>query len=44
MIYGAKSTNINSIGVLYRYGETEELVSAGATHIVKTLQELLDFI
>ena len=43
-IYGAKSTNINSIGVLYGYGEMEELVSAGATHIVKTPQELLDFI
>lgn len=43
-IYGAKSTNINSIGVLYGYGEIEELVSAGATHIVKTPNELLDVI
>ena len=43
-IFGAKSTNINSIGVLYGYGEMEELVSAGATHIAKTPKELLDFI
>jgi phosphoglycolate phosphatase-like HAD superfamily hydrolase len=28
-IYGAKNTNINSIGVLYGYGEIEELVSSG---------------
>lgn len=43
-IYGAKNTNINSIGVLYGYGEIEELVLAGATHIVKTPEELLDII
>jgi len=43
-IYGAKNTNIDSIGVLYGYGEMEELVSAGATHIVKNPKELLDFI
>lgn len=43
-IYGAKKTNIDSVGVLYGYGEIEELVSAGATHIIKEPKELLEII
>lgn len=43
-IYGAKRNNINSVGVLYGYGDMEELVSAGATHIIKTPKELTDIV
>lgn len=43
-IFGAKSTGIDSIGVLYGYGDMEELTLAGATHIVMTPEELIDFI
>lgn len=43
-IYGAKRTDIDSIGVLYGYGDMEELVSAGATYIIKTPLELIDIV
>lgn len=43
-IYGAKRTNINSVGALYGYGDIEELVSAGATHIIKMPKELIDIV
>lgn len=40
-IIGAKEFNIDSIGVLYGYGNYDELKKAGATYIVKDLKELL---
>lgn len=39
-IIGAKNTGIESIGVLYGFGDYEELAQAGATHIVKDIAEL----
>ncbi|WP_252230065.1 HAD family hydrolase [Clostridium sp. ZBS15] len=43
-IIGAKEFNIDSIGVLYGYGNYDELKEAGATYIVKDLDELLKII
>ena len=40
-IHGAKHFGINSIGVLYGYGNYEELSAAGATHIVENVGEIL---
>ena len=39
-IIGAKEANIDSIGVLYGYGNYEELQNAGATFIVNDVKEL----
>lgn len=43
-IIGAKAVGIDSIGVEYGYGDYEELNSAGATYIVKTVDELRNII
>ena len=40
-IDGAHQNGIDSIGVTYGYGSREELVAAGATHIVSSVGELL---
>ncbi|MGB4325520.1 MAG: HAD family hydrolase [Candidatus Nanopelagicales bacterium] len=40
-IDGAREHGINTIGVLWGYGDHDELSSAGATEIVHTPQELL---
>lgn len=37
---GAQKTGLDAIGVLWGYGDREELVSAGATHIVETQDAL----
>ena len=39
-ILGAKEVGIQSVGVLYGYGDREELSEAGADYIVKDLAEL----
>ncbi len=39
-ILGAKEVDIQSVGVLYGYGNREEFVQAGADYIVKDLAEL----
>lgn len=39
-IIGAKAVGIDSIGVEYGYGDYDELSSAGATYIVKTIEKL----
>ena len=39
-IIGAKEAGIDSIGVLYGYGSYEELDEAGATLVVKSVEEL----
>ena len=39
-IIGAKTVGIDSIGVEYGYGDYDELSDAGATYIVKTVEEL----
>ncbi|MGN0458466.1 MAG: HAD family hydrolase [Eubacterium sp.] len=43
-IIGAKAVGIDSIGVEYGYGDYYELQSAGATYIVKTVNELKNII
>ena len=43
-IEGAKANNIDSIGVLYGYGNKEELTNAGANKIVTDIKELLFFL
>ena len=37
---GAQKTGLDAIGVLWGYGDREELASAGATHIVETQDAL----
>ncbi len=37
---GAQKTGLDAIGVLWGYGDREELASAGATHIVETQEAL----
>ncbi len=39
-VIGAKSNKVASIGVLYGYGDYEELQHAGATYIVRDIPEL----
>jgi len=39
-ILGAKETGIDSIGVLYGYGDYEELNSSGASMIVESVEDL----
>lgn len=39
-IIGARANGLDSIGVLYGYGDEEELSKAGATHLAKDLSEL----
>ena len=39
-IIGAKSNNLDSIGVLYGFGDREELENAGATYIAKNIEEI----
>lgn len=43
-VYGAKQIGVDSIGVLYGYGDYEELQKAGADHIVSTPEEILSVI
>lgn len=43
-IIGAKKNGLPSIGVLYGYGSEDELKNAGATHIAKTVEDILSFI
>lgn len=39
-IIGAKNAGIDSVGVLYGFGDYDELAQAGATYIVKDMEEL----
>jgi len=43
-ILGAKKFSIDSAGVLYGYGSKEELKKAGATYIVKNIEDILKLI
>ena len=43
-IIGAKTVGIDSIGVEYGYGDYDELSDAGATCIVKTVEELKELL
>jgi phosphoglycolate phosphatase len=43
-IQGAIANSIDSIGVLYGFGSYDELKNAGATYIVKSVQELRELL
>ena len=43
-IIGAKKCGLDSVGVLYGYGDRDELEKAGATYICKDFNEILDVI
>lgn len=43
-INGAKECGIDSVGVLYGYGDLEELQQAGATYICKDFDEIINII
>lgn len=43
-VIGAKQHQLDSIGVLYGYGDRDELTAAGATHIVQTVEELKELL
>lgn len=43
-ILGAKQVGLDSIGVLYGYGDYEELKSAGVTYIVENTEDILKII
>lgn len=43
-IEGANETGLDSIGVLYGFGDYEELTSHGATHIAKNTDEIFEIV
>ena len=43
-ILGAKQIGLDSIGVLFGYGDYEELKSAGATYIAENVMDILNYI
>ncbi len=43
-IMGAKENGLDSIGVLFGYGDRDELVKAGATHLAKRPQDILKYV
>ena len=43
-VIGAQTVGVDSIGVEYGYGTFDELKNAGATYIVKTVDELKDLL
>ncbi len=43
-VIGAKANGIDSIGVLFGYGNLEELQNAGATYIAETVEDILNLI
>lgn len=43
-IDGAKQNGIESIGVLFGYGNDEELKNAGATYIAKTVDDIIKYL
>lgn len=43
-VVGAAAVGIQTVGVLFGFGDEEELKTAGAMHVVKTPQELLEYL
>jgi len=43
-ILGAKALGIDSVGVLYGYGDLQELTASKATFICETVDNILDVI
>ena len=43
-ILGARENEIDSIGVLFGFGDYEELTSAGANYIAETVEDIIKYI
>ncbi|MBR6501886.1 MAG: HAD family hydrolase [Clostridia bacterium] len=43
-IEGANQNGLDSIGVLFGYGDRKELETAGATYIVETIEDIIKFL
>lgn len=43
-VLGAKENHIDSLGVLYGYGDREEHMAAGADHIAEKVEDILIFV
>ena len=43
-IVGARLNSLDSLGVLYGYGDREEHTAAGATYIAETVEDILNFV
>ena len=43
-ILGAKENGLDSIGVLFGFGDLEELTKAGATYVVETVKDILKYV
>ena len=43
-ILGAKENGLDSIGVLYGFGDYEELTNAGATYIAESMEDILGYV
>ena len=43
-VLGANKVGMSSIGVLFGYGDNDELTEAGATYIVKEMKDILDIV
>lgn len=43
-IFGARACHMDSIGVLYGYGNQDELTKAGATYLAQSPQDILKFL
>ncbi len=43
-ILGAKANGIDSLGVLFGYGDRNELESAGATYIAETVEDIIRYV
>ncbi len=43
-ILGAKSLGMDSVGVLFGYGDKEELEQAGATYIIEKMADILEIV
>ena len=41
---GAEANGLDSLGVLYGYGDREELSSSGATYIAETVEEIFEYV
>lgn len=43
-VLGAKENGLDSIGVLFGFGDYEELTKAGATYIVETVEDIMKYV
>lgn len=43
-VLGAKENDLDSIGVLYGFGDYDELTKAGATYIAETVEDILKYV